>query len=207
MKLSFLFIILIGLMTQIQSKNVVLDYIRGIKDKEATEISNRVFNRIDKIENVFGTAWKWTRSHRQLVKVIIGGFLLLYGGHFTNTIVFYQAISVTCLPILSKSLQEFSDSYRATRNALKEELPSIIKAEGALADMMNKIDIDRQKLKDLEQQYNLKTITKVEYDMKAAELLISIASMRSDIRKFKAVKSSFAHLKEAMDPGHLQVSM
>ena len=38
----------------------------------ATEVAEKVFRRLDQIENAFKTAWRWTRSHRRLVKAGTG---------------------------------------------------------------------------------------------------------------------------------------
>ena len=70
-----------------------------------------MFKRLDKIENALGSAWKWTKNHRQVVKTFIGGVLLLYGGKFTNTILLIQSLSLGSLESFGSALKELKTSY------------------------------------------------------------------------------------------------
>lgn len=50
----------------------IAERIGALNDKNTTEVAEKVFHRLDQVENAFRTAWKWTQSHRRIVKAGAG---------------------------------------------------------------------------------------------------------------------------------------
>lgn len=147
---------------------------------------------LDSAEHVIVQAWRWTKSHRQIVKGIGGALIIGYGGSFANTLLLAKAVSVTGMPIIVKSMQEMAETYSKTRAALKEDLPAIVHAKSKLAHLQARQEILTQK------------ISLAATDADANAYKTELRQIQTDLSKIAAVSSHMHHLIAAVDPAHLK---
>lgn len=133
--------------------------IDSINQANATELTEKAFVVLDSVEHGVSTAWKWTESHRQIVKVAGGFVLLFYGGQFANTMLFIHALAVAGGPALSKSFQELLTTYQNTRVALKEELPHLVKAKDDVVALKAQVSAHKSQIDAATEALNKGSIT------------------------------------------------
>jgi septal ring factor EnvC (AmiA/AmiB activator) len=133
--------------------------------------------------------------------------MLFYGGQFANTILFYQAISVAGLPLLSRCLSELTASYRESRDSLKRELPEIIEAEADLADIAVEINRQKESINSLKKALNEDKISLTDFEKKVQAAKDKIITLKTTMDKTNAIQNSLNHMKESIDPQHIQVRL
>jgi hypothetical protein len=85
----------------------------------------KVDEATDTIESYFTAAYRWTRTHQAVVRLIGGGIILVYSPRLSCTLLLATAIRGVGLPLLQKSFGELYASYRQAKKAVKEEGPAL----------------------------------------------------------------------------------
>lgn len=188
------------------SSNIV-ETIGSLNDQNTTEVSERLFRQVDTIENSIRALWNTLSRHNNLVRSSFGLLILFYGGEFCNTIIFTQALMITGWPIISKYASTLYQSYKINRDALRKELPDIIKAQADVADLALAIETDSRLLKQLETKLSTNKLSKLEFSKQADPIKTKLNKAKALMQKTKAVQNSIGHLKHSLHIQHLQVGL
>lgn len=127
--------------------------------QNATAAAEQAFSTLDKIENGVENVSEWTKTHREAVKCAIGTVLLLYGGHFANTMLFIHTLYVSSLPTIQKSLTDLASTYKNTRKILKEEYPQLLKIKEQIVALKSQIEDCEVQYKTAQQEFRSKSIS------------------------------------------------
>lgn len=206
MRIIIYLLICICIVCRCWSKGIV-HTISSLNDNNTTEVSERIFRRVDFIENEVRRIWTFSNQHTHLMKSLFGALILFYGGEFSNTIVFTQALMITGWPIISKYASTLYKSYKLNRDTLRKELPDIIKAEADVADLVLAIESDYRLLKDLDKQFSSKKISQAEYTAQANIIRKRISKSKYLVNKTRAIQNSIDHLKHSLHIDHLKVTI
>lgn len=104
----------------------------------------------DLIEQYIEIIHQWTKSHQELLKLLVGLIILLYSPRISCTILLMNCMKGIGYPLLAKSWDELCRCYRDTKNAIKAEGPT-------LAVQLEKATKLTRELREVEK--SLKTIT------------------------------------------------
>lgn len=179
--------------------------IGSLNDSNTTEVSERLFKKLDIIERGIQQVFNVLSHHNQLVKSAFGVLVLFYGSEFRNTIIFTQALMITGLPIISKYANKLYQSYKINRDTLRKELPDIIQAQADVADLALSIESDSRSLKQLESKLATNKISIQEFATQANPIRAKLKKEKALMQKTQAVQNSIGHLKHALHIEHLKV--
>jgi hypothetical protein len=177
----------------------------NLSTSEATEIAEKTFNALDMIENGANTAWSWTKSHRSLIKSILGTIMLFYGGQFGNTLVFVQALSVNGWPAVQKGLRELAGTYSKVRGVLKEEMPDLIKAKKDYDQLSEQLKKEQEKITAAKADLKNGKISATKFDELEKSCDDKMSEIRISQRKIHAISNVLSQVKSAVNPVHLSV--
>jgi len=86
----------------------------------------------DNIEFYLTTAYEWTKTHQALVKLTVGGVILLWSPRVSCTLLLFNCVKGVGLPLLQKSFSELYVSYKQAKQTIKEEAPALEQATASL---------------------------------------------------------------------------
>lgn len=194
-KLSLIFLLSLTLFT---------NFISAKHKNDDAHILDKTFHFLDKIENNFRKTMDWTKGHRQLLKSMAGMTLVMYGGQFSNTMLFVHALSVNGAPILAKSFDELFKTYKLAQVALKDQLPTILNSADQIAPLAKKLSNLNAEIIATKQKYQLGSMTAIEFDKQTMRAQESIADLQKSIRGLSASANAFTHIQSSINPSHVQ---
>lgn len=173
-------------------------------DINEKDVKLNIEHALDVMDNSLGRAWTWTKTHRQFLKGISGGFILFYGSQFAKTLLLIKTITVTGAPAIFQSIKDLRDTYIRARKAVKENLPQIIDAKAKVEELSRKVLMLKGQMEDLQSDLTASKIGKeiftVNYEKLQREINVSSASLKN----LNALTNSINNIKHAVDPIHLQ---
>ena len=176
----------------------------GHKHVNSTMVAYRVFSALDKIEVGINAAVGWTKSHRKLAKSIFGIILVLYGGQFSNTMLFIHSFWIAGAPMIGESVEELAKTYKAARDCLKKEIPEIIEAKKYVFNLRVQIVKRCEDIRDAKKDFDSGTISKAQYELRSSTTKAVLNELEISLEKINAASSLISHLKAAINPAHLQ---
>lgn len=94
----------------------------------------------DKLESFATVAYDWTRTHQAVVKLTVGGIVLLYSPRLSCSLLLFNCVKGVGLPLLQKSFGELYQSYRKFKTTVKEEAPALEDAVKNLNSVKKEVD-------------------------------------------------------------------
>jgi hypothetical protein len=79
----------------------------------------------DTIEDYITAAYRWTKTHQAVVRLTVGGIILVYSPRLSCTLLLATAMRGVGLPLLQKSFSELYGTYRQAKKTIKEEGPAL----------------------------------------------------------------------------------
>lgn len=80
---------------------------------------------LDYVETLMYNTHQFTVSHRKAVKAFLGAAMLFHGHELLGTVLILQGIQVAGTELMDKSLNDLYETYKQTRLAFKENMPSV----------------------------------------------------------------------------------
>ena len=158
-------------------------------DKKTTTVAESI---LDTTENGIVKAWHFTRHHRLVFQGVTGALIVAYGSSFKHLLLLYKAVSFTGMPVITSNLRDVGETYRRTREALRQDLPAILQAKAQHARLQAQLDNVSEKM--------AATRDTALQDKLRAEAM----SLKLELSKIKAVSDHVSHLIHAINPKHLQ---
>ena len=149
---------------------------------------------LDYLEVILFNAHQWSIAHRRAVRACLGAALLFHGNELLGTVLILQGVRVTGTELMDKSLNELYETYKRTREAIKENMPTM----SEIADLERKLNTAANDLKG--GKITAQNYEKISKDMK--DLQQSIQRSQSFIHSVVAAVNP-QHLGDIMKGLHM----
>ncbi|CAM9221289.1 unnamed protein product [Heterosigma akashiwo] len=159
---------------------------------------------LETIENAVEKTWKFLEHPTDLGKTIFGGILLLYGKHFSYLALHLQAIRMTGWPSIRSGLIDFGSTYKKTRQALKEEYPSLMQTKVLLEEQYGKINEVKSELQGISEQLKGGSLSKEDAKELTAKATADLKALQAEAAQLQGAVSSLNALSRAVDVDHLK---
>lgn len=160
---------------------------------------------MDKVEQAGAVLLRYTRKHRQAIKGVAGAMIFMYGANFPASLLMFQAVGATGLPGMRKNLNELFNTYKATRQTFKDEMPQILRARASLDETLALKNDLEQRLRDAEAQYRSGTLSKDDFRATAEDIKRELQVAKKQMKQLSEVSSSMKRIHSAVNPEHLKV--
>ena len=161
-----------------------------------------------RVENSIGDVKSFVVENQALLNTMAGSFLLVYGNQYKNTLIFFHSFRHVWPAVLA-SFKKLSISYKATRQAFEEEVPTLIKKKNQLLSLESKLvqlNNDIRALTDAQRESKSKIDIKT-YKAKLSTLENEVRTVSESIGQIKAIDNSVGHLITAIDPKRIEEMM
>ena len=149
---------------------------------------------LDHLETILCNAHQWSLSHRRAVRACLGAALLFHGNELLGTVLILQGVRVTGTELMDRSLNDLYETYKRTRAAIKENMPTL----SEIADLERKLNAAANDLKG--GKITPQNYEKISKDMK--DLQQSIQRSQSFIHSVVAAVNP-QHLGDIMKGLHM----
>lgn len=107
---------------------------------------------IDKVEGLIRSIKKLVHGHGKLLTATGGCVMLLYGGQFTNSVLFFQAFRTGGWSEIQKGVTELHNTYSKSRQALRKEMPTLMKSRELLPKLKQEAQESLQLLREANEE-------------------------------------------------------
>jgi hypothetical protein len=161
-----------------------------------------------------------------LIKASTGTLLLLKGGKLAKTVLIFQSLKVSGLPVIKRAVDELAQAYTRTRAKFDEEMPKVLAMKKELGDVMGKVKKIKADIVNSSKDMK-KIVKKAQADLKSAkitqeeftkqkETAMQAYTKQKDIlqddikalmemkKKVDTASSSVKQILSALEPDHLK---
>ena len=140
------------------------------------------------------------KKYQNLLCLVVGVAILLYGHFFPKTLLVVQAVSVSGGGKLWQAAKDLYHHFLVAKKCLEDELPELARAKDVLQDLAVEIAATMKSIAEHKAQFQAGKVSQGHHDLMTAELNKSLQALRAREQQLTGLNSSLGRVCAAVNP-------